>query len=122
MIRCLFATGAALGFIGVTAGAFGAHALESKLAPDRLATWELAVRYQLVHGLALLAAAWAASRWPGFPTIWTGALMLGGTVVFCGTLYALSLGAPRWLGAVTPIGGLALLAGWATMIVGAWRG
>lgn len=122
MIRFLFAAGAALGFIGVAAGAFGAHALESKLAPDRLATWDLAVRYQLVHGLALLGAAWAASRWPGFPTIWTAALLLGGTVVFCGTLYALALGAPRWLGAVTPIGGLGLLAGWATMIVGAWRG
>lgn len=122
MIRLLFATGAALGLLGVAAGAFGAHALEARLSADRLATWELAVRYQIVHALALLAAAWAASHWARFPAAWAGGLLVAGTIVFCGTLYALALGGPRWLGAVTPLGGLALLAGWATMVVGALRG
>lgn len=121
MIRFLFVSGASLGFLGVAAGAFGAHALEARLSAERLATWELAVRYQLVHALALIGVAWAASHWSRFPATWAGAWLIGGTVLFCGTLYALSLGAPRWLGAVTPLGGIALLAGWATTIVGAWR-
>lgn len=122
MVRFLFVSGAILGLVGVAAGAFGAHALESRLTADRLATWEVAVRYQVLHALALFGAAWAASRWPGFPATWTAGLLVGGTIVFCGTLYALALGGPRWLGAVTPLGGVALLAGWATMILGAWRG
>lgn len=120
MDRTLFATGAALAFLAVAAGAFGAHALAERLTPDRLATWELAARYQMYHALALLALAWA-SRWPAFPTMLAAALFLVGIVIFCGTLYALALGGPRWLGAVTPLGGICLLAAWATMVWGALR-
>lgn len=121
MDRALFATGAALAFLAVAAGAFGAHALAERLTPDRLATWELAARYQMYHALALLALGWA-SRWPAFPTTLAAALFLVGIVIFCGTLYALALGGPRWLGAVTPLGGICLLAAWATMVWGAVRG
>jgi len=103
--------GAILGGLGVVFGAFGAHALKSRLALDRLEIFETGVRYQLVHALALLAVAALLREAPeaaGRPT-W---LFLSGTVVFSGTLYALALGGPKWLGAVTPIGGLALIGGW----------
>jgi uncharacterized membrane protein YgdD (TMEM256/DUF423 family) len=108
--------------LAVAAGAFGAHALEARLTPERLSTWELAARYQLFHALALLAFAWAAAEWPRFPAALGGGLLLAGLVIFCGTLYALALGAPRWLGAVTPVGGVLLLAAWLSAAVGALRG
>ena len=122
MTRLLFAFGAVSAFIAVAAGAFGAHALESRLSPDRLETFELAARYQMYHALALLAAAWAASRWPGGSALAAGWLFVLGTVLFCGTVYALGLGAPRWLGAITPLGGLSFLAGWALLAWTALRG
>lgn len=122
MTRLLFAAGAAMAFLGVAAGAFGTHALQARLAPDRLATWELATRYQMIHALALLGVAWASTHWERFPATLAGGAMLSGIVVFSGTLYALALGAPRWFGAITPIGGVALLVGWAAAAVGAVRG
>lgn len=121
MTRLFFALGSLLGLIGVAAGAFGAHALRSHLTPDLLATWETAVRYQLVHALALLATGWAATRWPGTRVNIAGWSFLAGTVVFSGSLYVLSLTGLRWLGAVTPIGGLAFLAGWACLGWAAWQ-
>ena len=122
MSRYLFCAGAALALLAVAAGAFGAHALGSRLPPDRLDTWELAARYQMYHALALLAFAWAATAWPRFPAALVGGLVIGGVLVFSGTLYALALGAPRWFGAITPVGGAALLAGWLVALVGAARG
>lgn len=121
MSRLWFAVGAALAFLSVAAGAFGAHALQDRLAPDRLETWELAARYQMYHALALLLFAWAGTYWDRFPSALAGSLLLFGVVVFSGSLYALSLGAPRWFGAITPIGGVALLAAWLTALVGAVR-
>lgn len=122
MTRLFFTLGSLLGLIGVAAGAFGAHALQNALPPDLLATWETAVRYQLVHALALLAAAWAVTRWPGASAQTAGWLFIAGTLVFSGSLYLLCLSGARWLGAVTPIGGLALLAGWASLAWAAYRG
>jgi uncharacterized membrane protein YgdD (TMEM256/DUF423 family) len=113
MDRALFAAGATLALIGVAAGAFGAHALAARLPADRLATFEIAVRYQMYHALALLAVAWATSRWPAASIHIAGWLFLAGILVFSGTVYALALGAHRGLGALTPLGGLLLLAGWA---------
>lgn len=114
--------GAASGFIGVAAGAFGAHALKARLSADLLATFEVGVRYQLVHALALLAVAWAATRWPGAATTAAGICFVAGTLVFSGSLYLLVLTGQRWLGAVTPIGGVLLLAGWLALAWAAWRG
>jgi uncharacterized membrane protein YgdD (TMEM256/DUF423 family) len=114
--------GAVLGFLGVAAGAFGAHALRARLSPEDLAIFETAARYQMYHALALLGVAWAASRWPGGATTASGWLLLGGTLVFSGSLYLLVLTGARWLGAVTPIGGLALLAGWAALAWALARG
>lgn len=112
MERLFFALGALSAFVAVGAGAFGAHGLRSRLAPDLLAVFEVAVRYQMYHALALIACAWAASKWPGSLTTSAGWLFVAGTVVFSGSLYALSLTGVRWLGAITPLGGLCFLAGW----------
>jgi uncharacterized membrane protein YgdD (TMEM256/DUF423 family) len=112
MDRWFFALGALLAGLGVAAGAFGAHALRDHLAPDRLAQYELAVRYQLYHAFALIAAAWAVRQWPGSTAQTAGWLFVVGVLIFCGTVYALSFGSPRWFGAITPLGGISLIAGW----------
>lgn len=122
MARTFFVLGAISAFLAVAAGAFGAHALEARLAADRLETFQLAARYQMYHALALLAVAWACTRWPGAPATWAGWLFVLGTVVFCGTVYTLGLGGPRWLGAVTPLGGLSFLAGWLALAWAALAG
>ena len=98
--------------IAVALGAFGAHALKARLPADLLAVFETGVRYQLTHALALLAVAWACTRWPGTAVNASGWLFVAGTVIFSGSLYALALTGVRWLGAVTPIGGVAWLAAW----------
>ena len=120
MTRILFALGAALAFLAVALGAFGAHALSTRLPPDRLAIYETGVRYQMYHALALLAAAWACERF-GAPAGAAGWALVAGIVIFSGTLYALAFWAPRWLGAITPVGGLCFLAGWALLAWSAVR-
>jgi uncharacterized membrane protein YgdD (TMEM256/DUF423 family) len=112
MDRLFFALGALAAFIGVALGAFAAHGLKSRLDPAMLATFETGVRYQMYHALALLGVAWACTRWPGVWINASGWLFVAGIAVFSGTLYALALTGVRWLGAVTPLGGLAFLAGW----------
>lgn len=119
--RTLFALGAMCALLAVAAGAFGAHALAARLTPDRLATFETAARYQMYHAFALIAAAWAAQRWPGSSAGTAGLFFLAGIVVFSGTCYALALGSPRWLGAVTPLGGVSLMIGWALLALAALR-
>ena len=116
MERIFLTIGAALGFTAVAAGAFAAHALRSRLPEDMFAIFEVAVRYQMYHALALLAVGLLAARLAVPSISWAGWLMTGGIIVFSGTLYALSLSGHHWWGAVTPIGGLALLAGWACLI------
>jgi uncharacterized membrane protein YgdD (TMEM256/DUF423 family) len=112
MDHIFFRAGALSGLLAVMAGAFGAHALRDRLAPEFLAAFETAARYQLYHALALLAVPWAATRWPGVLPRWAGWCFLVGTVVFSGSLYALALTGTRWLGAMTPVGGMAFMAGW----------
>jgi uncharacterized membrane protein YgdD (TMEM256/DUF423 family) len=119
--RLLFALGSASALLAVGAGAFGAHGLRARLTPEMLAVFETGARYQMYHALALLAAAWAADRWPGPWPARAGWLFLAGTVLFSGSLYALALSGLRWLGAITPLGGVAFLAGWACLLVGAFR-
>lgn len=113
------AIGALSGALTVALGAFGAHALEDKLAPDRLALWNTAVHYQGLHALALIVVAICAERWRARPI--AARLFLAGTGLFCGSLYALALGAPRWCGAITPFGGAAFIAGWLAFAWGAWK-
>jgi uncharacterized membrane protein YgdD (TMEM256/DUF423 family) len=82
------------------------------LTPEHLTQFELAARYQMYHALALLAAAWAAERFPGRASSASGYAFLLGILVFCGSVYALAFGAPGWFGAITPIGGVCFLVGW----------
>ncbi|MEZ6196631.1 MAG: DUF423 domain-containing protein [Planctomycetota bacterium] len=114
--------GAALGALGVVLGAFGAHALDRFHPPEGgVEWWRTAAHYHLIHALALLhAGRLAASGRPAARA--AAALFLGGTVVFSGTLYLMALGAPRWFGAITPLGGLALIAGWFALALAHWRG
>jgi len=118
MERFFAASGAISAGIAVLAGAFGAHALRNRLAPDLLAAFETGARYQMYHALALLAVAWVLTRWPTPPARAAGWLFLAGTVCFSGSLYLLSLTGARWLGAVTPLGGLLLLGGWLALAIG----
>jgi len=121
MDRLFFALGSLSAFIAVALGAFGAHALKARLDANLLAVFETGVRYQMVHALALLAVAWACTRWPG-PVLKAGGwLFVAGTVLFSGSLVALSLTGIRWLGAITPLGGLAWLAAWLCLAWAAWR-
>jgi uncharacterized membrane protein YgdD (TMEM256/DUF423 family) len=113
--------GSASAFLAVALGAFAAHALKDKLAPDLFAIWEVGVRYHLYHALALLAVAWVAHTWPAANVGAAGWLFAAGTIIFSGSLYALSLTGHRWLGAVTPVGGLCFLAGWLWLAWSMWR-
>jgi uncharacterized membrane protein YgdD (TMEM256/DUF423 family) len=116
MDRFFFSAGAIAAFIAVALGAFGAHSLRTKLTPDMLIIFEVGVRYQMYHALALLALAWATTRWPEANLNVVGWCFIVGIVIFSGSLYLLSATGVRWLGAITPIGGLAFLAGWAILI------
>jgi uncharacterized membrane protein YgdD (TMEM256/DUF423 family) len=122
MDRIFFMIGSLSGALGVMAGAFGAHALKDRLTPEMLSVFEVGARYHLIHALALLATAWAVSRWPGSATTAAGWLFIAGTVLFSGSLYALSLSGTRALGAITPLGGVAFIAGWLALAWAAWQG
>jgi uncharacterized membrane protein YgdD (TMEM256/DUF423 family) len=121
MDRFLFALGSTSALISVGAGAFGAHALRARLSPELLPVFETAARYQMYHALGLFVAAWAVTRWPGPWPVRAGWLFVAGTLLFSGSLYALALSGVRWLGAVTPFGGVAFLAGWACLVLAARR-
>jgi len=100
--------------VAVALGAFGAHALGKRIGPEALGWWHTAVEYQMWHGLAVLALGLSGQGRLQLPA----RMMMAGVVIFSGTLYAMALGAPHWLGAVTPLGGLAMIGGWAIL---AWR-
>lgn len=121
MHRTFLILGFALGLAGVAAGAFGAHGLRDALGPERLATFETAVRYQMYHALALIGVGLAASTWPSGAWTGPGTLFAVGVLIFSGSLYALSLTEVRVFGAVAPLGGACLLAGWAWALLSAWR-
>lgn len=115
MSRLWLFSGAVYGLLGVALGAFGAHALRERLAPDLQAIYRTAVEYQFWHALALLAlGVWSAQR-PAPLLDWAGGCLAVGVLLFSGSLYALALSGVRALGAVTPVGGLLFLAGWGLM-------
>lgn len=105
----------------VAAGAFGAHALRDKVEPRLLEVFETAARYQMYHALALFVVAWVASRTPGSLVSASGWLFVAGTVLFSGSLYAMTFTGIRGLGAITPLGGVCFLAGWVCLLVVAAR-
>ena len=118
MSRNIAMAGALCGALAVVLGAFGAHALRGTLDSAALQTWRTAVDYQFWHALALLVAAWQpASRWRA----WSSIGFIGGMIAFCGSLYALALGAPHGAGVITPVGGIALIGGWLALAGAIWR-
>ena len=122
MSRLFFAFGSGFALIAVITGAFAAHTLKSKLSPDMFQVFEVAVRYQMYHALGLIAVAWAASQWSSQLITVSGWLFVVGIVIFSGSLYILSLTGVRWLGAITPIGGVAFIIGWGCLLWAAIRG
>jgi uncharacterized membrane protein YgdD (TMEM256/DUF423 family) len=122
MERTFLVLGAVLAGIGVAAGAFGAHGLRARLSADLLAAFETGVRYHLIHALALLAVAWVETRWPSPAVGLAGWLFVAGILLFSGSLYLLALGSPRAVGMITPVGGLAFIAGWGAMAIGVLQG
>lgn len=105
-----------LGFLGVAIGALGAHAIKTRVSPEALGWWETGARYHLIHAVAMLVVTLA----PGAQAKWrrrSARLFAIGIAIFAGTLYAMALGAPRWFGAITPLGGVGLMLGWLALLM-----
>ncbi|HUI62364.1 MAG TPA: DUF423 domain-containing protein [Steroidobacteraceae bacterium] len=119
--RRTLATAGMLIALATVLGAFGAHALRTQLPPERLQIFETAVRYQFFHALGLLAIGVLMRSVDSAALRWSALSLLAGIILFSGSLYLLTFGAPRLLGAVTPLGGLALIAGWLGFVVAILR-
>lgn len=120
--RPVLAAAAVLMFLAVGSGAFGAHALRARLTPDMAAVWQTAVQYHAWHALGLLAIGLLLLHWPERSLLGIAAwLLVAGIVLFSGSLYALALSGVRGLGAITPLGGVAFLAGWLVLAWACWR-
>ncbi|MGH2461842.1 MAG: DUF423 domain-containing protein [Chloroflexota bacterium] len=115
MDKLFFALGSLFAFLAVALGAFGAHSLQGTFAAGMAEVYETGVRYQFYHALGLFAVAYAIGRWKDAPVSLAGWLFVVGIILFSGSLYLLSITGTRWLGAITPLGGLAFLAGWAIL-------
>ena len=122
MANLFISLGALSGLLAVTFGAFGAHALRGRLDDYAMGVFEIAVQYHFYHALALVAVGLLALHHPHTALLRSsGWLFVLGLVVFSGSLYALSLSGIKWLGAITPLGGLAFIAGWACLAVAGWK-
>lgn len=121
--KVFLAIGGIAALLAVALGAFGAHALKDRIPAEMLAVWHTAVEYHLFHAIGLLACGLVAAQLPDSALLkWSGWLMLAGILLFCGSLYALALSGERWLGAATPLGGLAFLAAWAMFVTAVLKG
>lgn len=120
--RLFVLLGSLSGFVAVAVGAFGAHLLKDRIPPELMRAFETGQRQHALNVVALLFVAWASTRWPGGATTAAGWLFVAGTVLFSGSLYLLAITGQRWLGAITPIGGLALLLGWLALAWRVWAG
>lgn len=109
------AWGAMNGALAVLTGAFGAHGLRERVTPELLAVWNTGAHYHLVHAVALIAGAWVLARWPGGRAAAGCWLLLTGMLIFAGSLYVLVLSGVRTWGAVTPVGGTLMIAGWVAL-------
>ena len=120
-VRIFLVFGSLALLLAVAMGAFGAHLLKTRLAPEMMAVYEAAVHYHFYHALGLLAVGLLALHVPAALLGWAGGLMAGGLILFCGSLYALSLSGVRGLGMITPVGGLAFMMAWLLLAVAVWR-
>lgn len=122
MAKIYLMIAAVSGFFAVALGAFGAHGLKQKLSVDMLAVYQTGVQYHFYHTLALFGVALLMLQLPQSAALrWSAALFVVGIIIFSGSLYVLSISGVRWLGAITPIGGVAFLAGWILLAVAAWN-
>jgi len=124
MDRLFISLGALSAFVAVAAGAFGAHALRDRLSASMLETFQTGAQYQMYHALALMGVGILLARFSADGSPWLSAagwLFVAGTVLFSGSLYLLALTDTRWLGAITPPGGVAFLVGWLALAIGIWR-
>jgi uncharacterized membrane protein YgdD (TMEM256/DUF423 family) len=122
MEKTFLALASLLAALAVALGAFGAHALESRMSAELLSTYEIGVRYHFYHALALLGVVAVISRWPESSlAVWAGWLFVVGILIFSGSLYILAFTGIRWLGAITPIGGVAFIGGWICLALAALR-
>lgn len=123
MDRTFFLIASLFGGLSVALGAFGAHALRDRIEASLLANYQTGVSYMFYHALALFAVAWAISRWPSSSLpVWAGWLFVAGIAIFSGSLFVMAFTGLRWLGAITPIGGVAFIAGWLLLAWTAWQG
>lgn len=122
MERLFFALASFLGALGVALGAFGAHGLKARVTPDLVAIWQTGAHYHMLHALALFAVAWATQRFPGGLSVAAGWCFLAGILIFSGSLYTLAFTGMRWLGAITPIGGVLFIVGWVLLGLAALKG
>jgi len=124
MDRVFITIGALSGLLAVAAGAFGAHSLRDRLSPDMLQVFQTGATYDMYHALALVGVGILLGRFSVGGSAWlsgAGWLFVAGTLLFSGSLYALSISGATWLGAITPLGGVAFLLGWLAVAVGIWR-
>ena len=121
MARTFFIIASLSACIAVALGAFAAHILKQKLTPEMFGIFEMGVRYHVYHVFALFIVAWATTYFTTANFVPAGWLFVAGTFIFSGSLYLLSLTETRWLGAITPIGGLCFLAGWLWMAWSVWK-
>ena len=113
--------GALSALIGVGMGAFGAHGLKTMLTPEMLAVYKTGVTYQMWHALGLILIALLRQQSKGKLLIWAGWLMFAGIILFSGSLYLLAILNTKWLGMITPFGGLAFLLAWILVVIFAWQ-
>jgi len=121
MSKAIIMIAAALLALAVAFGAFGAHALKEQLSAEMLQTWKTAVDYHFYHALGLLLIGLLSFYMPSPMLKWSSILLVAGVVLFSGSLYAMGLSGIRWLGAITPIGGISFIAGWIVLLLAAWR-
>ncbi|HEY2596211.1 MAG TPA: DUF423 domain-containing protein [Chloroflexota bacterium] len=124
MDRAFITLGAVSGFLAVALGAFGAHSLRDRLSADMLQVFQTGVTYQMYHALALIVVGILLARFSVDGSAWltgSGWLFVAGSVLFSGSLYALALSNVGWLGAITPLGGVAFLLGWLALAISVWR-
>lgn len=117
MRRTFIAWGSVLMALSVAIGAFGAHMLEGKISADELAVYETGVHYHMIHGIAvLIAGILSGALGESRKLFWAGTLFIAGVIIFSGSLYVLSISGIKWLGAITPIGGVSFIVGWIMLL------
>lgn len=121
MGKSILMTASVLLALAVALGAFGAHGLKSQLSTEMLQTWKTGVDYHFYHALGLLLIGILAVSFPSELVKWSAILLTAGIVLFSGSLYALAISGIKWLGAVTPVGGLSFIAGWVLLFLAVWK-